>query len=57
MCLALEPMIGLGGDYRVETAPDGWSVNMADGSMSAHFEVTIAITKDGPEILTSLPRL
>ena len=57
MCLALEPMIGLGGDYRVETAEDGWSIVMADGKPGAHFEVTIAVTKDGSEILTPLPEL
>ena len=55
MCLALEPMLGLGGDYRVDTAKDGWAVLMRDGSMSSHFEVTIAITKAGVEILTPLP--
>lgn len=56
MCLALEPMLGLGGDYRVDTAPDGWSIVMHDGSLGSHFEVTIAVTKeDGAEILTPLP--
>ncbi|MBI5794124.1 type I methionyl aminopeptidase [Candidatus Uhrbacteria bacterium] len=55
MCLALEPMLGMGGDYHVETAPDGWSIVMADGSLGAHFEVTIAVTKNGTEILTPLP--
>ncbi len=57
MCLALEPMLGLGGDYKVDTAPDGWGIVMADGSLGSHFEVTIAITKDGPEILTPQPEL
>jgi methionyl aminopeptidase len=55
MCLALEPMLGLGGDYHVDTAPDGWAILMVDGSIGSHFEVTIAITKDGTEILTPLP--
>lgn len=55
MCLALEPMLGMGGDYHVETAKDGWSIVMADGSLGAHFEVTIAVTKNGTEILTPLP--
>jgi methionyl aminopeptidase len=56
MCLALEPMLGLGGDYHVDTAPDGWSIVMSDGSLGAHFEVTIAVTKEGgAEILTPLP--
>ncbi|MFA4845494.1 MAG: type I methionyl aminopeptidase [Patescibacteria group bacterium] len=55
MCLAIEPMLGMGGDHRVETAKDGWSIVMADGSLGAHFEVTIAVTKKGTEILTPLP--
>jgi methionyl aminopeptidase len=56
MCLALEPMIGLGGDHKVDTAEDGWSIIMKDGKPGAHFEVTIAITKEGgAEILTPLP--
>ncbi len=55
MCLALEPMFGLGGDYHVDTAKDGWAIIMSDGSIGSHFEVTIAITKDGTEILTPLP--
>lgn len=56
MCLAVEPMLGLGGDHRVETADDGWSIVMKDGSCGAHFEVSIAITKEhGMEILTPLP--
>ncbi|HLD21070.1 MAG TPA: type I methionyl aminopeptidase [Patescibacteria group bacterium] len=56
MCLALEPMLGLGGDYHVDTAEDGWSIVMSDGSLGSHFEVTIAITKEGgAEILTPLP--
>jgi methionyl aminopeptidase len=56
MCLALEPMLGLGGDYHVQTAKDGWSILMSDGSLGSHFEVTIAVTKEGGvEILTPLP--
>jgi len=55
MTLALEPMFGMGGDYRVDTADDGWAVVMHDGSIGSHFEVTIAITKEGTEILTPLP--
>lgn len=54
MCLALEPMIALG-DWRVKTAKDGWTIVTSDGSLSAHFEVTIACTKAGTEILTPLP--
>ena len=54
MCLAIEPMIALGSS-EVSTADDGWAVVMSDGSLGAHFEMTIAITKDGPKILTPLP--
>ena len=48
---AVEPMVNAGGP---DTAvlDDGWSVVTADGRLSAHFEHTIAITDDGPEILT-----
>ena len=55
MCLAIEPMVGLGGDYHVETAQDGWGMIMKDRSLSAHFEVTVAITSSGTEIFTPLP--
>ena len=51
MCFAIEPMFNLGGD-EVFVADDNWTVRTADGSLSAHFENTIAITGDGPEILT-----
>lgn len=52
MVLAIEPMINSGsGDTRGPYA-DGWTVFTADGSLSAHFEKTIAITADGPKILT-----
>lgn len=54
MCLALEPMVTRG-DYRVETADDEWTIVSRDGSRAAHFEMTIAITDDGVEILTPLP--
>lgn len=53
MCLAIEPMITLGtGETR--TLKDKWTVVTADGSWAAHFEHTIAITSEGPEILTIL---
>lgn len=55
MCLALEPMLGLGGSHEVETGEDGWCVVMKDRSVGAHFEVTIAVTKKGVEVLTPLP--
>ena len=50
---AIEPMVNVGGPETVELA-DGWSVVTADGSLSAHFEHTIAVTEDGPEIFTVL---
>lgn len=53
LCLAIEPMFTLGrADVRVQ--PDGWTVITADGSLAAHFEHTIAVTDDGPEILTTV---
>lgn len=55
MCLAIEPMLGLG-TWDVKTADDGWTVVMKDGKIAAHFEVTVAVTKEGGvEILTPLP--
>ena len=53
MVLALEPMFAMG---RAETQEmsDRWTVRMRDGSLSAHFEETIAITEDGPEVLTRI---
>lgn len=54
MCLAIEPMLGLG-TWKVKTADDGWTIVMADGKKGAHFEVTIAVTDAGVEILTPLP--
>lgn len=51
MTLAIEPMINMGGpDVRI--LPDGWTTVTTDGKLSAHFEHTVAITKDGPVILT-----
>jgi methionyl aminopeptidase len=51
LVLAIEPMI-TEGHYAVETLKDGWTVVTADGKLAAHFEHTIAITSDGPKILT-----
>ena len=51
MTLAIEPMVNAGGPD-VKVLGDGWTVVTTDGSLSAHFEHTIAITADGPEILT-----
>jgi methionyl aminopeptidase len=53
ICLAIEPMLTLGG-YEVGIKPDGWTVVTRDGSLAAHFEHTIAVTDDGPEILTTV---
>lgn len=49
--LAIEPMINMG-THNVRTLPDGWTVVTADGQPSAHFEHTVAITDNGPDILT-----
>jgi methionyl aminopeptidase len=51
MVLAIEPMVNAG-TFDVEVMEDGWTVVTRDGRLSAHFEHTIAVTKDGPEILT-----
>lgn len=52
MVLAIEPMLSAG-TPRIKTLDDGWTVITADRSLSAHFEHTVGITKDGPRILTS----
>jgi methionyl aminopeptidase len=54
MCFAIEPMFNLGGDD-VFVEDDGWTVRTADGSLSAHFENTIAVSESGPDVLTALP--
>ena len=51
ICLAIEPMFTLGG-YDTRIGPDDWTVVTADGSLAAHFEHSIAVTADGPQILT-----
>ena len=53
MVLAIEPMVNIGG-ADVEILDDGWTVVTADGQLSAHFEHTVAITEEGPQILTAL---
>lgn len=53
MTIAIEPMATLG-DYRIKTDPDNWTIRSADSSLAAHFEHTVLITKDGPEVLTQL---
>ncbi|HSR88838.1 MAG TPA: type I methionyl aminopeptidase [Candidatus Udaeobacter sp.] len=54
MVLAIEPMVSLGG-WRVVTANDGWTISMADNSLSAHFEHTIVVTKSGNVVVTRRP--
>jgi len=51
MVLAIEPMIAVG-THRIRTLADRWTVVSADGSRSAHFEHTVAVTEGGPRILT-----
>ncbi|HUA95296.1 MAG TPA: type I methionyl aminopeptidase [Acidimicrobiales bacterium] len=51
MVFAVEPMVNLGGPETL-LLDDGWSVVTADGRLSAHFEHTIAVTEDGPEVFT-----
>ena len=53
MAICIEPMFNLGG-YETVVEPDGWTVVTADGSLSAHFEHTIAITDRGPRVMTQL---
>jgi methionyl aminopeptidase len=53
MILAIEPMVNEG-DYKVRVLPDGWTVVTVDGSLSAHFEHSVAITDKGPDILSKL---
>ena len=52
MVLAIEPMVTMG-SWEVRILDDGWTAVTRDGSLAAHFEHTIAITDDGPEVLTS----
>jgi methionyl aminopeptidase len=52
MVLAIEPMVNTGG-YQVEMGEDGWAIYTKDRSLSAHFEHTVAITNNGPRILTN----
>lgn len=54
LVLAIEPMVNVGG-HEVVTRSDGWTVATKDGSLSAHFEHTVAVGADGPEILSVLP--
>ena len=51
MVIAIEPMITLG-SYRVMEMEDGWTIKTIDGSACAHYEHTVAVTPQGPELLT-----
>ena len=51
MCIAIEPMINMG-LKEIKTDSDGWTIRTLDGKVSAHFEHTIAITNNGPRILS-----
>ncbi|MBT8461929.1 MAG: type I methionyl aminopeptidase, partial [Gemmatimonadetes bacterium] len=54
LVIAIEPMVNVGRRY-IRTLPDGWTVVTADGSLSAHFEHTVAVTREGPRVLTQRP--
>ena len=54
MTLAIEPMITAGG-YDIVVGPDQWTIATADGSLASHFEHTVAVTEEGPRILTAAP--
>ncbi|HET7698210.1 MAG TPA: type I methionyl aminopeptidase [Vicinamibacterales bacterium] len=54
MTLAIEPMVNMGRPG-VKVLSDGWTAVTKDGSLSAHFEHTVAVTKDGPLVLTARP--
>jgi methionyl aminopeptidase len=56
MVLAIEPMVNAGA-AALRLDPDQWTMRTADGQLSAHFEHTVAITKEGPVILTTTQRV
>jgi methionyl aminopeptidase len=56
LTIAIEPMVNLGGSA-IRTLADKWTVVTVDGSRSAHFEHTVAVTADGPRVLTALEPL
>jgi len=53
MVFAIEPMVNVGGD-QVKMLDDEWTAVTADGALSAHFEHTVLITDNGPEVLTRM---
>jgi methionyl aminopeptidase len=57
MTIAIEPMVNVGGP-EIQTLADHWTVVTADGTLSAHFEHTVAVGEDGvaPRILTAAPQ-
>ena len=54
MTLALEPMVNMGSSDVEVSSEDGWTVMTKDRKPSAHFEHTVAVREDGPEILTGI---
>lgn len=54
MVLAIEPMVNVGG-HAVRVLDDGWTVVTVDNSLSAHFEHSVAVTENGPKVLTNQP--
>jgi len=54
LVIAIEPMVNVGRRH-IQTQGDGWTVVTADGTLSAHFEHTVAVTREGPRILTRIP--
>ena len=55
MCIAIEPMINMG-NKDIKTDADGWTIRTLDGEVSAHFEHTIAITSEGPRVLSEVTK-
>ncbi|WP_326690192.1 MULTISPECIES: type I methionyl aminopeptidase [unclassified Streptomyces] len=53
LAIAIEPMLIAGGGDAYYTAPDGWTLRTSDGSRAAHFEHTVAVTDEGPRVLTA----
>lgn len=54
LVIAIEPMVNIGG-RKIREMKDGWTVKTSDGSLSAHFEHTVAVTSDGPRVMTAIP--
>ena len=55
MCIAIEPMINMG-NKDIKTDADGWTIRTLDGEVSAHFEHTVAITSEGPRVLSEVTK-